>query len=80
MTQTLIITARDTPHKKHPPEPSQPLAIIIHGCFKPVNLEGFINTREEAMATLSSILALRIPGMGEPGGLLSVGSHRVGHD
>ena len=35
---------------------------------------------EEGMATHSSILALRIPGMGEPGGLLSLGSHRVGHD
>ena len=35
---------------------------------------------EKEMATHSSILALRIPGMGEPGGLLSVGSHRVRHD
>ena len=32
------------------------------------------------MATYSSVLAWRIPGMGEPGGLLSMGSHRVGHD
>ena len=32
------------------------------------------------MATHSSVLALRIPGMGEPGGLPSMGSHRVGHD
>ena len=32
------------------------------------------------MATHSSVLAWRIPGMGEPGGLLSLGSHRVGHD
>ena len=32
------------------------------------------------MATHSSVLACRIPGMGEPGGLLSMGSHRVGHD
>ena len=32
------------------------------------------------MATHSSILAWRIPGTGEPGGLLSMGSHRVGHD
>ena len=32
------------------------------------------------MATHSSILACRIPGMGEPGGLPSMGSHRVGHD
>ena len=35
---------------------------------------------EEEMATHSSILAWRIPGMGEPGGLPSLGSHRVGHD
>ena len=32
------------------------------------------------MATNSSVLAWRIPGMGEPGGLPSVGPHRVGHD
>ena len=32
------------------------------------------------MATDSSVLAWRIPGMGEPGGLLSMGSHRIGHD
>ena len=35
---------------------------------------------EEEMATHSSVLAWRIPGTEEPGGLLSVGSHRVGHD
>jgi len=34
---------------------------------------------EKEMATHSSILAWRIPGMEEPGGLLSVGLHRVGH-
>ena len=32
------------------------------------------------MATHSSVLAWRIPGLGEPGGLLSLGSHRGGHD
>ena len=32
------------------------------------------------MATHSSVLAWRIPGMGEPGGLPSMGTHRVGHD
>ena len=32
------------------------------------------------MATHSSVLAWRTPGMGEPGGLPSMGSHRVGHD
>ena len=40
-------------------------------CFQPVKKE---------MATHSSVLAWRIPGTGEPGGLLSMGSHRVGHD
>ena len=35
---------------------------------------------EEEMATHSSVLAWRIRGMGEPGGLPSIGSHRVGHD
>ena len=35
---------------------------------------------EKEMATHSSVLAWRIPGIGEPGGLLSMGSHRVGHN
>ena len=35
---------------------------------------------EKEMATHSSVLALRIPGKGEPGGLPSLGSHRAGHD
>ena len=35
---------------------------------------------EKEMATHSSVLAWRIPGTGEPGGLPSLGSHRVGHD
>ena len=35
---------------------------------------------EKEMATHSSVLAWRIPGIGEPGGLLSMGSHRIRHD
>ena len=35
---------------------------------------------EKEMATHSSVLAWRIPGTGEPGGLPSMGSHRFGHD
>ena len=35
---------------------------------------------EKEMATYSSVLAWRIPGMGEPGGLPSMGLHSVGHD
>ena len=35
---------------------------------------------EKEMETHSSVLAWRIPGTGEPGGLRSLGSHRIGHD
>ena len=35
---------------------------------------------EKEIATHSSVLAWRVPGMGEPGGLRSMGLHRVGHD
>ena len=35
---------------------------------------------EKEMAAHSSVLAWKIPGMGEPGGLPSMGSHRIGHD
>ena len=38
------------------------------------------HTLEKEMATHSSVPAWRIPGTGEPGELLSMGSHRVGHD
>ena len=39
-----------------------------------------LHALEKEMATHSRVLAWRIPGMAEPGGLLSMGSHRVGHD
>ena len=48
-----------------------------------VNLTGEVNDSKRIlneMATHSSILAWRIPGTEEPSGLLSMGSHRVGHD
>ena len=40
----------------------------------------YFHALEKEMATHSSVLALRIPGTGEPGGLPSMGSQRVGHD
>ena len=40
----------------------------------------YFHALEREMETHSSVLAWRIPGTGEPGGLLSMGSHRVGHD
>ena len=40
----------------------------------------YFHALEKEMATHSSVLAWRIPGTGEPDGLPSMGSHRVGHD
>ena len=59
---------------------------IVHGATKSrTQLNDFTFTfdfhaLEKEMATHSSILAGRIPGTEEPGGLPSMGSHRVGHD
>ena len=58
----------------------------VHGVEKsPTRLSDFTFTfhfhaLEKGMATHSSVLTWRMPGMGEPGGLPSMGSHRVGHD
>ena len=57
----------------------------VHGVVKSWTLSDFTFTfhfyvLEKEMATHSSVLVWRIPGMAEPGGLLSMGSHRVGHD
>ena len=58
----------------------------VHGVMKSwTRLSDFTLTfhfhaLEKEMATHSSVLAWRIPGMGEPGGLPSMGSHGVGHD
>ena len=59
---------------------------VVHGVAKSqTRLSDFtfifhFHALEKEMATHSSILAWRIPGTGEPGGLPSMGSHRVGHD
>ena len=60
--------------------------VAVHGIAKSrTRLSDFTFTfpfhaLEEEMATHSSVLAWRIPGTGEPGGLPSMGSHRVGHN
>ena len=60
--------------------------VIVHGVTKGRSrLSNFTFTfhfhaLEKEMATHSSVLTWRIPGMAEPGGLPSMGSHRVGHD
>ena len=59
---------------------------VVHGVAKSrTRLSDFTVTfhfhaLEKEMATHSSVFALRIPGTGETGGLLSMGLHRVGHD
>ena len=59
---------------------------VVHGVTKSqTRLSDFTLTfhfhaLEKEMASHSSVLAWRIPGMGEPGGLQSLGSHRVGHN
>ena len=59
---------------------------IVHGVTKShTRLSNFtfpfhFHALEKEMATHSSVLAWRVPGTGEPGGLLSLGSHRVGHN
>ena len=56
----------------------------VHGVEKSQTLLSdfsfYFHALEKEMATHSSVLAWRIPGMGEPGGLPSMGSHKVGHD
>ena len=59
---------------------------VVHGVAKSrTRLSDFTFTfhfhaLEKEMVTHSSVLAWRIPGTGEPGGLPSMGSHKVGHD
>ena len=59
---------------------------MVHGVAKSrTQLSNFaftfhFHTLEKEMAAHSSVLVWRIPGMGEPGGLPSMGSHGVGYD
>ena len=63
-----------------------PWSAAVHGVAKSrTRLSDFTSTfhfhaLEKEMATHSGVLAWRIPGMGEPGGLPSMGLHGVGHD
>ena len=60
--------------------------VAVHGVMKSqIRLSDFTFTfhfsaLEKEIATHSSVLAWRIPGTGKPGGLPSMGLHRVGHD
>ena len=58
----------------------------VHGVVKSqtrlsvFTLTSHFHALKKELATRSSVLTWRIPRMGEPGGLLSMGSHRVRHD
>ena len=60
--------------------------VVVHGVIRSrTRLNDFpftfhFHALEKEMATHSSVLAWRIPGMGEPGGLSSMGLHRLGYD
>jgi len=63
----------------------EPGGLQSMGSLSRTRLNDFIFTfhfhaLEKDMTTHSSVLAWRIPGTGEPGGLLSMGLHRVGRD
>ena len=72
------------PHSMENPMDGGAWWAAVHGVVKSqTRLSDFTFTfhfhaLEKEMATHSSVL--RIPGLGEPGGLPSLGSHRVGHD
>ena len=55
-------------------------AVFLLYCWNFKLLTPHFNLLEKEMATHPSVLAWRIPGTGDPGGLLSMGSHRVRHD
>ena len=76
--QTLQIRATDS----FSPSPFSPLSSSSSPSLLPDPVVKHLLAfhMEKEMATHSSVLALRIPGTGEPGGLPSMGSHRVGHD
>ena len=67
-------------------EPGSRSVAAVHGVARSqTRLSDFtlffhFHALEKEMATHSSVLAWRIPGTGEPGGLLSMGSHRVRHN
>ena len=74
------------PHSKENPMDRGDWKAAVHGVAKSCARQSdFIFTfhfhaLEKEMVTHSSVLAWRIPGTGEPSGLPSMGSHRVGHD
>ena len=78
------LKSREESFKENPTEGAWWAA--VHGVTKSrTRLSSFAFTfhfhaLEKEMATRSSVPAWRIPGTGEPGGLPTVGSHRVGHD
>ena len=74
-----VLPRERTAHSKHPLPTTQEKTLHMDIARWSTPKSDGLHSLEE-MATLSSVLAWRIPGTGEPGGLPPVGSHRVGHD
>ena len=67
--------------KKVSISPENSVTVREHFCnYENTTEQLHFHALEKEMATYSSVLAWRIPGTREPGGLPSMGSHRVGHD
>ena len=81
---TVLFRQSGESHKRVSDRPRTLTQVLLFGWWL-CCLKGKLTTRkcnrvEKAMAPHSSTLAWRTPGTGEPGGLLSMGSHRVVHD
>ena len=73
-----VVKPRGCPKVNVDTSPEKPESVNLH--LRHVGTSHFsLSCIREEMATHSRVLAWRIPGMGEPGGLPSMGSHRVGH-
>ena len=79
-TGNYVINHNGKEHKKHTYVCAVLSCSIVFNSCNPIDCSLPGSSVEKEIATYSSVLAWRIPGMGKPGGLLSMGLHRVGHD
>ena len=78
-TGNYVINHNGKEHKKHTYVCAVLSCSIVFNSCNPIDCSLPGSSVEKEIATYSSVLAWRIPGMGKPGGLLSMGLHRVGH-
>ena len=78
-TGNYVINHNGKEHKKHTYVCAVLSCSIVFNSCNPIDCSLPWSSVEKEIATYSRVLAWRIPGMGKPGGLLSMGLHRVGH-